>query len=115
MRRREGAHGYEFLVPALMPPGDPVGRAWADIRRSDTLSLADVHAFADAFYRPERMTVVDLGSDRRRLGQDVLRVAARLVARRSEAARRAPVRRPVAAFGGRRARRRAAAAARRRR
>ena len=57
-RRREGASGYEVLVPSLMPRGDPVGRAWTEIRRSDTLTLADVKAFADRYYRPERMTVV---------------------------------------------------------
>jgi zinc protease len=97
-RRREGASGYAYLVPALMPAGDPVGRAWAEIRRADTVSLADVQAFADRYYRPERMTVVISGPVP--AGWDEAFIASLPAALRgAESARRAPVRRPVAAFG----------------
>jgi zinc protease len=99
MRRREGAHALEFLVPELMPAGHPVGRAWADFRRSDPLSLADLRAFADTFYRPERMTVVISGP----IPPDwdkTLFAKMPAVLRGNEAARVAPIRRQVAPYLG---------------
>ena len=99
MRRREGAHALEFLVPALMPPGDPEGRAWADFRRSDPLSLADLRAFADTFYRPERMTVVISGP----IPPDwdkTLFAKMPAVLHGKESARVAPIRRPIAPYAG---------------
>jgi predicted Zn-dependent peptidase len=81
-----------------MSAGDPVGRAWTDVRRADTVSLADAHAFADRYYRPERMTVVVSGPVP--AGWDKTFIASLPTSLRGdEAARRAPVRRPVAAFG----------------
>jgi zinc protease len=99
LRKREGAAGYEFLMPELLPPGHPVGRAYADLRRSDPLSLADVRAFADVFYRPDRMTVVISGPLPPGWEKTL---AAKMPAalRGDEARRQPPVRRPTAAFDG---------------
>ena len=99
MRRREGAHALEFLVPALMPEGHPVGRAWADLRRSDPLTLADLSVFADTFYRPERTTVVISGPIPPGWDKALL---AKLPSslRGNEATPVRPFRRPVAAFMG---------------
>jgi zinc protease len=97
MRKREGAAGNEFLMPALLPGGHPVGRAYAEIRRSDPVSLADVRAFADTFYRPERMTVVISGPVPD--GWDKAFLAKLPPALRGqESARQPPVRRAMAAF-----------------
>jgi len=97
-RRREGASGWEHLVPSLLPAGDPVGQTWRAIRRSDPLSLADVQAFAARTYRPERMTVVISGPVP--AGWEKTFIASLPASLRGEeSARRAPVRRPPAAFG----------------
>jgi zinc protease len=99
LRRREGAHALEFLIPELMPEGDRVGRAWVDFRRSDPLTLADVRAFADTFYRPERMTVVISGPIPPNWDKElVAKLPASL--RGEEAKRTAPIRRPLAPFAG---------------
>ena len=34
LRRREGASGWEVMMPALLPPGHPHARAWADRRQT---------------------------------------------------------------------------------
>jgi len=97
MRKREGAAGYEFLMPALLQAGDPVGRAYREFRRSDPLSLAGLRSFADTFYRPERMTVVISGPIA--MGWEKTLLAKLPPALRGDdARRRAPVRRAVAPF-----------------
>ena len=97
MRKREGAAGYEFLMPALLPPGHLVGRAFAEMRRSDPLSLADLRAFADTFYRPERMTVVISGPVPDGWDKALLAKLPPSL-RGQESARHPPFRRPMAAF-----------------
>jgi zinc protease len=97
MRKREGAAGYEYLMPELMPAGHPVGRAFADLRRSDPMSLADVRAFADVFYRPERMTVVISGPLATGWEKKLWAMMPPAL-HGQQAARRAPIRRPVAPF-----------------
>jgi zinc protease len=99
MARREGAAGYEYLMPELMPAGNPVGRAFADMRRSDRVSLADLRAFADAFYRPERMTVVISGPVATGWEQKLWALMPPSL-QGQESARRAPIRRAVAPFDG---------------
>jgi len=99
LRRREGAAGYEILMPELTAAGSPVGRAYANLRRSDPVSLADVRQFADVFYRPERMTVVISGPIATGWDQ-TLRTMMPPALLGTEARRQAPIRRPLAAFAG---------------
>ena len=42
LRRREGASGWEVMMPALLPPGHPHARAWAERDATPPLSLAEI-------------------------------------------------------------------------
>jgi zinc protease len=61
LRGREGPSGLQVLMPALLPPGHPHARAWDERLETPALSLAAMRAFAERFYRPERMTLVLAG------------------------------------------------------
>jgi len=97
VRRREGAHGWQVMMPALLPPGHPHARAWADRDETPTLSLAELRTFAEIFYRPERMTLVISSPTPIDVDKDL---AAKLPpAWRGRAAEpHPPIRRPASAF-----------------
>jgi zinc protease len=61
LRMRRGATAHGRALAALVPAGDPYARAFAEKDRPGALTLADVRAFAERSYRPERMTLVISG------------------------------------------------------
>jgi zinc protease len=97
LRLREGASGLEVLMPLLLPHAHPHARAAAATRQTATLSLADVRAFAERHYRPERMTLVISGPVSAAWEKALYqKLPAQLYGRDDQP--RPPARRPIAAF-----------------
>lgn len=99
VHKREGASGWEVMMPALLPPGHPHARAWAERDATPPLSLAEIRRFSEVFYRPERMTLVISGPVPLELEKALTgKLPAAWQGRAAE--RRAPIRRPATAFEG---------------
>ncbi len=61
VRKREGASGWEVMMPALLPPGAPARARLGRARRDAAAVARGDPRFAEVFYRPERMTLVISG------------------------------------------------------